>query len=174
MNTLAKYAVLAGFAVLLLVLAPYKLSRTSVDGGPAQRVPQPTAQQAPQTPPPDAAPTVVAQAPSAAPEALETIAPLPPNATSVPDEDLLKLSGMVELGSAQYDRPDKARWSQALPIASKLLHGPCDCEQRNWLNHFVGLGNEALSDANGQYYQDAKIMATLGRNDNDAMARSRH
>ena len=102
------------------------------------------------------------------------ITPLPTDATSVPDEDLLKLSGLVDLANARYQHPDKARWAQAIPVAQNLLSGPCDCEQRNWLNHFVEMGNDALSNSNDSYYEHANLMVTLGRNDKDAMAMSHH
>ena len=101
----------------------------------------------------------------------QLIAPLPANATAVPDEDLLKLAGLVRLANARYARPDKARWSQAIPIAQQLLAGPCDCEQRNWLNHFVAMGNDAVANSDAQYHEEAQLLATLGRNDEDAMAR---
>ena len=100
----------------------------------------------------------------------DAIAPLPANATSIPDEDLLRLAGMVDLAGASDHRPDKVRWTQALAAAEKLQAGPCDCEQRNWLNHFVEMGNYALSGADEGYAQSARLMATLGRNDRDAMA----
>ena len=104
-------------------------------------------------------------------DAPQTIAPLPANATAVPDEDLLKLSGMVRLANARYARPDKARWNLAIPIAQQLLTGPCDCEQRNWLNHFVAMGNDAIANSDNRYHEEAQLLATLGRNDQDAMAR---
>ena len=103
----------------------------------------------------------------------QTIAPLPANATVVPDEDLLKLSGLVRLANARYAHPDKERWSRAIPVAQQLLAGPCDCEQRNWLNHFVAMGNDAITNLDQQYHEEAQLLATLGRNDQDAMARRR-
>jgi hypothetical protein len=98
--------------------------------------------------------------------------PLPANATSIPDDRLLHLSTLVNLAGARDQQPEKNQWTQALPVAQKLLDGPCDCAQRIWLKHFVEMGNYALSDSTGQYHETAKLMATLGRNDGEAMALS--
>jgi hypothetical protein len=105
--------------------------------------------------------------------AIDPIPPLPANATSIPDEDLLKLSAMVDLADAATHRPDKERWKQAISISQKLMEGPCDCEQRNWLTRFVEMGNFALSDSESEYRGYATMMATMGRNDNQAMAMSK-
>ena len=55
-------------------------------------------------------------------------------------------------------------------MAQKFSVGLCDCEQRNWLNHFIEMGNAALANADDDYCVDADLMAILGRNDKDAMA----
>ena len=104
--------------------------------------------------------------------ATDPIAPLPANAASIPDEDLLKLSAMIDLASARDRDPDKKRWAQALPIAQMLLQGPCDCEQRNWLNHFVEAGNDALTDATDRFHEHVWLVSNLARNDSQAMAMS--
>ena len=91
----------------------------------------------------------------------------------MPDEDLLQLSALVDLPNTPDHPADQALWKKATPIAEKLLKGPCDCEQRNWLNHFVEMGNAAQTGSEDQYKEDAKLMATLGRNDSQAIALGR-
>ena len=100
------------------------------------------------------------------------ISPLPADAVSVPDDDLLRLCALVDLANAANHPPDKEGWKQAIPIAERLQQGPCDCEQRNWLHHFVETGNSALSDSADQYAENAQLMLTLARNDKQAMALS--
>ena len=104
------------------------------------------------------------------PLTVASIAPLPANATSVPDSYLLQLSTLVDLDNARDQRPNKNRWMQAIPAAGKLLEGPCDCEQRNWLTHFVEMGNFALSNSDNEYHELAALMTGLGRNNNQAIA----
>ena len=105
--------------------------------------------------------------------AVESIPPLPADATFVPDEDLLKLSTMVDLAGAATHRPNKDRWRQALAVSQKLMEGPCDCEQRNWLSRFGEMGNFALTNSETEYRNYATLMSNLGRNDNQAMAMSK-
>ena len=93
------------------------------------------------------------------------IPPLPANATSVPDADLLKLSAMVNLPNAEERRIDKEQWGRALPIARQLVQGPCDCEQRNWLNHYIEMGENALAGSNDAYFKLAILMQKMARND---------
>ncbi len=102
----------------------------------------------------------------------ETIPPLPPNATAVPDRDLLALAQAVDLPNATSHRPDKERWKQALLVAERLEQGPCDCEQRNWLTHFIEMGHFALVGPEADYREAARLLSTLGRNDAQAMALS--
>ena len=104
---------------------------------------------------------------------LESIPALPANATSVPDDNILTLARFVDLPNSAEHHPDKKRWSQAITAAEKLAQGPCDCAQRNWLTHFIEMGNFALSDSESDYRESAKLMATLGRNDEHAMALSK-
>lgn len=127
-----------------------------------------------------AAPTAIATAATPAPPAAPSIppvvtvtfAPLPADATVIPDDYLLKLSGMVNLANARDETPDKAQWRQATTVAEHLQAGPCDCEQRNWLHHFVEMGTAVESDDKFRYYELADLMRTLGRNDAQAMALS--
>ena len=93
------------------------------------------------------------------------IPPLPANAANVPDEDLLRLSASVGLANAPDRSIDKERWARVMPVAEKLVQGPCDCEQRNWLNHFIAMGEAARNGADEQYYQLAGLMVKLARND---------
>ena len=94
-----------------------------------------------------------------------TLTPLPANATAVPDDALLQLSNLVDLIHATTQPPDKQRWAQAVPAASKLMEGPCDCDQRNWLKHFVRMGNDALGDSPTEFAEEAQLLSTLRRND---------
>jgi hypothetical protein len=105
-----------------------------------------------------------------APAQQVAIAPIPPGATSIPDQDLILLSEMVGLPAARDTAPDKTQWRKAIAIADKLLQGPCDCGQRNWLTHFVETGNYALSDAKDQFHASAEVVASLARNDKQEMA----
>ncbi len=93
------------------------------------------------------------------------IPPLPANAASVPDADLLKLSAMVNLPNADERHIDKNQWAAAVPIAEQLVQGPCDCEQRNWLNHFIEMGNDASPGSDDAYYKLAVLMRKMARND---------
>lgn len=124
--------------------------------------------------PPSATPLVAPVAPAASPatSAVEQAAneepavpPLPANATHVPDEYLLKLANMVRLTNADEHLIDKERWGRALPIAERLVQAPCDCEQRNWLNHFISMGNDALAGMDEDYYRTAVLMQKMARND---------
>ena len=163
--------IIAGSAVLVLAVVAVALSglgrgpRGAAQALPASTQTQTLRNEASPVPP------LASAASTDSLDVPQAIAPLPANATAVPDEDLLKLSGMVRLANARYARPDKARWSQAVPIAQQLLTGPCDCEQRNWLNHFIAMGNDAIANSDNQYHEEAQLLATLGRNDQDAMAR---
>ena len=159
-------------AVLLVVavVAMETSGRRRSTQAPEPQTSAPIQTQAPRVEQP-AAPSIAQATPALAPAlTVSPIPPLPVNATSVPDEYFLKLAAMVDLAGAKDHRPDKKHWEQALAIAQNLSGGPCDCEQRNWLNHFMEMGNYALSDADQDYYQSAQLMATLGRNDHDAMA----
>ncbi|MBA3961906.1 MAG: hypothetical protein H0X40_08400 [Chthoniobacterales bacterium] len=100
----------------------------------------------------------------------ESLPPLSPKATSVPDKYLLNLSSTVDLPHAGLRPPDKARWAQSIRVAEQLLQGPCDCEQRNWLNHFVAAGNLALTGSVEDYQKELALLVTLARNDSQPIA----
>ena len=115
----------------------------------------------------------VVQSIAKAPPVVPALAPLPANATFIPDEYLERLSTMVNLAGARDHAPDKTLWAQALPVAQKLMDGPCDCAQKVWLKHFIEMGDFALSDSATQYHETANLISTLGRNDAQAMALSK-
>lgn len=98
---------------------------------------------------------------------------LPPNAPSIPDNYLEQLSLAVNLADAPVKPPDKTEWKEVLPYAQKLMDGPCDCAQKVWLKHFIEMGNFALTDSDRQYHETASLLATLGRNDDQAMELSK-
>ena len=108
-------------------------------------------------------PTATPASPTAT--ATVTLTALPADATSVPDDALSQLSNLVDLKHAATQPPDKQRWAQAIPAASKLMEGPCDCDQRNWLKHFVKMGNAAFSDSHTDYSEEAQLLSTIRRND---------
>ncbi len=109
------------------------------------------------------APTIMPANPAAT--ASIALMALPADATAVPDEALLQLSKLVDLAHATTRPPDKQRWAQAVPVASKLMEGPCDCDQRNWLKHFVKMGNDALSNSDTDYMVEAGLLSTIRRSD---------
>lgn len=92
---------------------------------------------------------------------------------TIPDKYLEQLSIVVNLAGAREQAPDKNVWKAVLPAAQKLMDGPCDCAQKVWLKHFIEMGNYALSDSDIQYHETASLLATLGRNDDQAMALSK-
>ena len=94
-----------------------------------------------------------------------TLTALPADATAVPDETLLQLSNLVDLAHATTRPPNKQRWAQAVPVASKLMEGPCDCDQRNWLKHFVKMGNDVFSNSDTDYMAEAGLLSTIRRSD---------
>ncbi len=161
---------MSGGALLVIVAAliavPYFHHSPPAAVPPAESTPLPPV--AVVTPPVKVSPPVVKTAAVPASFNDDPVIPLPPNVKTVPDEDLLKLSGMVNLaGAVAGDQPpDKAQWKHALPIAEQLDQAPCDCDQRNWLEHFIQTGYHALADENDQFYTSAREMATLRRNVN--------
>lgn len=84
--------------------------------------------------------------------------------------ELLNLSGLVNLASAPYAPPDRDQWRQALPIAKELVRGTCDCAQRSWLNTFIEMGAYALADDEENYRKHGEIIVTLGRNNDESAA----
>ena len=107
------------------------------------------------------------------PDAAAPVFQFPANGGTVPDQALLKLCAMVNIANAVNEAPDKNKWQEALPIAEKLLDYPCDCAQRNWLSHFVELGNDALHGSEQEYNTAAQVLTTLGRNNAQAVALSK-
>jgi len=91
-----------------------------------------------------------------------------PFANAVNASDLDNLAAQVHLKNASLADVDKSQWKKALVKAQQLLQGACDCEERNWLNHFVETGNDAL--AGSQEFQDsAKLLVSLPKNDEEGM-----
>ena len=82
------------------------------------------------------------------------------------DSDLARLADAVKLGKTNTGDVSKNVWAEETPIARRLLKGMCDCDQRNWLNHFVKTGEEAASGSE-DYYQSVQVLATLRRNDQE-------
>ena len=117
-------------------------------------------------------PAAVPVAATASVAAADEIPPLPANASSIPDEYLQKLGLMVDPSGAALHNPDKAQWAKAMPVAKKLVEGPCDCAQRVWLKRFIEMGDFAMADSKDQYTKAAQFIATIGRNDEQAMALS--
>jgi hypothetical protein len=60
----------------------------------------------------------------------------------------------------------KQVWAAELPVAQSLLQRPCDCDQRNWLKHYVKTANDALSGSE-DYAHSIQLLATLRRSDRD-------
>jgi len=81
--------------------------------------------------------------------------------------DLQSLAASVHLKKTNLGEMDRSLWKKALPQAQKLLQGACDCEERNWLNHFVETGNAALTDPK-EYLESAKLLVSLPKNDDEA------
>jgi hypothetical protein len=79
--------------------------------------------------------------------------------------DLQKLALAVHFTGSQANGLNKDLWARQIPNAEKLLQGICDCEQRNWLNRFITTGNFALAGSVEEYYQSARILATLPKSD---------
>ncbi|MEJ0000141.1 MAG: hypothetical protein WDO13_13810 [Verrucomicrobiota bacterium] len=87
------------------------------------------------------------------------------------DTDLAKLAAAVKLGGSATGDVSKDVWARQIPVAQKLLKKMCDCDQRNWLNHFVQTGQEAVSGSH-HYPESVQLLAKLRRSDHD-LARGR-
>jgi hypothetical protein len=128
-----------------------------------------------QTPAPVAStPSFAAQAPvpdaSPAPKTEVTFSTLSPAAAlPVQDSDLQKLAAAVKLGQTNTGDVGKDVWAQETPVAEKLLQGLCDCDQRNWLTHFVKTGHDAISGSQ-DYYQSVQLLAQLRVSNQQASA----
>lgn len=84
--------------------------------------------------------------------------------------ELLKLSGLVNLAASPYTPPDKDQWRQAVSVAKELVQGSCDCVQRSWLKTFVEMGDFALAGDEENYRKLGEIMVTLGRSNDESAA----
>jgi hypothetical protein len=82
------------------------------------------------------------------------------------DSDLAKLAAAVKLSPLSTGDVSKDVWIREVPIAQKLLTGMCDCDQRNWLKHFVETGQEAIAGSN-HYPESIQLLATLRRGNSD-------
>jgi hypothetical protein len=85
---------------------------------------------------------------------------------TVQDSDIAQLADAVKLGRTNSGAVSKEVWVRETPIAQRLLNGLCDCDQRNWLKHFVQTGNEAINGSEN-YYQSVQLLATLRRSNAD-------
>ncbi len=86
---------------------------------------------------------------------------------TVQDSDIGRLAAAVKLGgSAAGGDVGKEVWARETPIAEKLLQGLCDCDQRNWLKHFVETGHEAVNGSE-DYPRSVEQLATLRRSNAD-------
>ena len=85
---------------------------------------------------------------------------------AVQDSDIAQLAAAVKLGTTNTGAVGKEVWARETPVAERLLNGLCDCDQRNWLKHFVQTGNEAINGSEN-YYQSVQLLATLRRSDAD-------
>jgi hypothetical protein len=94
------------------------------------------------------------------------------SAVTVQDSDIAQLASAVKLGTPTAGSISKEVWARETPVAEKLLNGLCDCDQRNWLKHFVQTGNEAISGSEN-YYQSVQVLGTLRRSNAD-LDKNRH
>jgi GMP synthase-like glutamine amidotransferase len=89
------------------------------------------------------------------------------SAVTVQRSDINQLAAAVKLGSSAS--VGKEVWARETPVAKRLLNGLCDCEQRNWLIHFVETGDQAMAGSQ-QYSQSVQHLAKLRRDDLDLPA----
>lgn len=85
---------------------------------------------------------------------------------AVQDSDIAQLAAAVKLGTTNTASVGKDVWARETPVAERLLNGLCDCDQRNWLKHFVQTGNEAINGSEN-YYQSVQLLETLRRSNAD-------
>jgi hypothetical protein len=79
--------------------------------------------------------------------------------------DLDRLAAAVHLRDPEMGA-SKQVWAVELPIAQSLLQRPCDCDERNWLKHYVKTAQDALSGSE-DYVHSIQLLATLRRSDQD-------
>jgi hypothetical protein len=92
-----------------------------------------------------------------------------PTGIPVTDADINQLAAAVKLGAQGTGDVGKNVWARETPVAEKLLNGMCDCDQRNWLNHFVETGKEAVSGSEN-YFHSVQLLSALHRSDKDLTA----
>lgn len=107
------------------------------------------------------------------------VAPVPSSAEittvmpdSVLDSDLAGLADAVKLNQLSAG-VGKEVWAQQIPVAQKLLEGSCDCDQRNWLKHFIQTGQFAMTGSN-QYMKSVRLLAKLRRSNADLASSQAH
>ncbi len=88
-----------------------------------------------------------------------TIGTVMPDVVLVSDID--SLAAAVKLTNLASG-VSKDVWAREVPIAQKLLTGMCDCDQRNWLKHFVQTGQQAVAGSS-EYAQSVRHLAALRR-----------
>jgi hypothetical protein len=96
------------------------------------------------------------------------LAPVSSQPTGIPvtSDDINRLAVAVNLGSENTGDVRREVWAKETPVAEQLLNGMCDCDQRNWLKHFVETGKEAVSGSEN-YHQSIQTLATLRRGNPD-------
>jgi hypothetical protein len=114
----------------------------------------------------------VADSLAALPNPAAASQPIPAQATGpltpqpVLDADLAQLAAAVKLGASSTGDVTKDVWAREVPVAQNLLKGMCDCDQRNWLKHFVETGQEAISGSD-HYPESVALLTKLRRGNND-------
>jgi hypothetical protein len=108
---------------------------------------------------PQSAPAQVVASVPVAPQPLA-----PSNPVAVQRSDINKLAAAVKLGTNQSVNKDV--WVRETPVAAKLENAMCDCDQRNWLKHFVETGNDAISGS-PHFDESLHLLATLRKDDGD-------
>jgi hypothetical protein len=94
------------------------------------------------------------------------VAPDSSQPVTVSDSDLADLAASVKLGQSSTGDVGKDIWAREVPVAQKLLNGMCDCDQRNWLKHFVQTGQEAIAGSN-HFPDSVQVLTKLRRSDTD-------
>jgi len=102
------------------------------------------------------------KAPAPQPQPPSALIITAPTGQVVSTADIEQLADAVKLGQPAGGDVSKAVWAQETPIAQKMLQGECDCDQRNWLNHFVKTGNYAMTGSE-DYFQSVQLLSQLRR-----------
>ena len=88
---------------------------------------------------------------------------------SVSASDLDSLAVGAKLDSGALQHMEKASWAKELPIAENMLQGICDCEERNWINHFIEAAKLALAGSS-DYYKSVAVLDQLPRDNQELNA----